>query len=87
MTKSNTSNKDKQASKIVPSGASCMNCQHSRLLQYGENPLIAECCAKPQPGNTLFPYERMVASMPACPQWERYAYKDRIKYICVMRAI
>ncbi len=69
----------------VPGGATCYNCKHSRLLQYGNNPVIAECCAKPQPGNELFPYERFVASTPACLGWSKY--EGRVKYICVMRPL
>lgn len=71
----------------IPVGATCTNCKHSRLLQYGSNPVIAECCARPQPSNELFPYERMVASTDACPKWEKYPYPDRVKYICVMRPL
>lgn len=69
----------------ITTGATCINCKHSRLLQYGKNPVIAECCAKPQPGDELFPYERFVASTPACLGWSKY--EGRVKYICVMRPL
>lgn len=39
----------------------CMDCQHSRLMRYGSNPVLAECRKKPQPGNDRFPYQREVA--------------------------
>lgn len=65
--------------------ATCYNCKHSRLLQYDSNPVIAECCAKPQPGDVLFPYERFVASTPACMGWCKY--EGRVKYICVMKVL
>lgn len=70
-----------------PNGATCLNCKRSRLLQYGANPIIAECCAKPQPGNELFPYERFPASTPACHEWKKYEHPHRTKYICVMRPL
>lgn len=69
----------------IPTGATCINCKHSRLLQYGNNPVIAECTAKPQPGEVLFPFERFVASTPACLGWSKY--KGRVKYICVMKVL
>lgn len=39
----------------------CMDCKHSHLIQYGCNPILAECHQKPQPGNDRFPYQREVA--------------------------
>ncbi|UKK52132.1 hypothetical protein L6472_06010 [Prevotella sp. E13-17] len=42
----------------------CLTCKHARLLQHGNNPIIAECLMHPQPWNTKFPYEREVANWP-----------------------
>ena len=39
----------------------CMDCKHSHLIQYGCDPILAECFKKPQPGNDRFPYQREVA--------------------------
>ena len=47
----------------------CMNCRHALLLQYGENPVIAECLQKPNPYGRV-PYEREVARvMRHCEMW------------------
>ena len=45
--------------KTVP--VCCMDCKHSCLMQYGNNPVLADCLQKPQPGNDRFPYQREVA--------------------------
>lgn len=42
----------------------CFFCIHARLIQYGANPVLAECLKKPQPGNERFPYQREVAKVP-----------------------
>ena len=39
----------------------CKDCKWGDLLQYGNNPLLAECRMKPQPGIERFPYQREVA--------------------------
>ena len=39
----------------------CMDCLHSKLMRYDNNPVLAECHRKPQPGNERFPYQREVA--------------------------
>lgn len=41
---------------------SCMTCQRAQLHRYGNNPVLAACEGKPQPGDANFPYEVMVAS-------------------------
>jgi hypothetical protein len=51
---------------------SCMTCAHSMLHRYGDNPILAACGQKPQPGNVKFPYEVMVASAVwACPNYKQ----------------
>ena len=48
----------------------CNNCLHANLIRYSQNPVIAECHEKPQPGNDRFPYEREVANAPRqCCKW------------------
>ena len=48
----------------------CNNCLRAHLLRYSQNPLLAECREKPQPGNDRFPYEREVADAPRqCGMW------------------
>lgn len=39
----------------------CKNCLWADLLQYGDDPLLADCHKKPQEGNERFPYQREVA--------------------------
>lgn len=49
----------------------CLNCQHSILHRYGDNPLLAACKCKPQPGNERFPYQVGVASfLRYCSDWK-----------------
>lgn len=49
---------------------SCMTCLRAQLHRYGNNPVLAACEAKPQPGNAKFPYEVMVASTVwVCPYY------------------
>lgn len=50
---------------------SCMTCKHGSLHRYGNNPILAECKCKPQPGNKRFPYLVEVAStLRKCSMWE-----------------
>ena len=42
-------------------GVSCMDCANSCLYQYGNDPVLSACQAKPQPYNVRFPYEVEVA--------------------------
>lgn len=42
----------------------CRDCKHAHLIQYGNNPVLAECTLKPQHGNERFPYAIDVASSP-----------------------
>lgn len=39
----------------------CKNCKWAHLIQYDQNPILAECTKNPQPGNTRFPYKVEVA--------------------------
>ena len=49
----------------------CMDCVWARLVQYGTNPVLADCLKKPDPYNEKFPYERQVASAKwICPIWK-----------------
>lgn len=49
----------------------CIDCAWAHLIQYGNNPILAECHKKPIPDNEKFPYERMVASARwICPTWK-----------------
>jgi len=49
----------------------CMDCVWARLIQYGTNPVLADCLKKPDPYNEKFPYERQVASARwICPIWK-----------------
>lgn len=57
----------------------CRNCQHSVLLQYGSNPVIAECMKKPQSWSVRFPYEREVADV--CRNCKMYSYTDEKKEV------
>ena len=42
--------------------ACCLTCAIAKLLQYGNDPVLAQCTAQPQPGNERFPYRVEVAS-------------------------
>ena len=53
-----TSTEEKKNTKVV----CCRDCAWANLIQYGNNPVLAECRKKPNPDNEKFPYERMVAS-------------------------
>ena len=49
----------------------CMDCLWAKLIQYGTNPILAECHKKPNQGNERFPYQREVASSRwICPMWK-----------------
>lgn len=58
---------------------SCMTCLHAMLHRYGNNPVLAACQKKPQPGNAKFPYDVMVASFEwICPH---YKHEEGDKWI------
>lgn len=43
---------------------SCRDCKWANLIQYDENPVLAECRKKPNITSTKFPYDIDVASTP-----------------------
>lgn len=52
----------------------CLDCFWASLMQYGTNPVLAQCRKKPNVGNAKFPYEVMVAAAKwICPLWK---YQD-----------
>ena len=58
----------------------CMDCAWAHLIQYGSNPVLAECYKKPNPDNDKFPYEREVASSRwICPAWKHDASEKTIE--------
>lgn len=60
----NRSNKQQAASSGTTKKKSCCcrQCAHAHLIQYGNNPVIAECPKKRNEGNQRFPYAVDVAS-------------------------
>ena len=71
----NGGDKDRKNTEVV----CCRDCLWSHLIQYGNNPVLAECHKKPIPDNEKFPYERMVASTRwICPTWKK---DDKMKEI------
>ena len=74
-----TSNKTSNNTWQKATPVSCMDCRYSCLIQYGDNPILAECMKKPQPDNRLFPYQREVArSMRICAM---HRHTDEVKRI------
>ena len=48
-----------------------MNCLHSKLLRYDNNPILADCLKQPT-GDDKFPYDRDVASRcKGCKLWKQ----------------
>ena len=62
----------------MPIEKTCRTCLYASLIRYGNNPIIAECHNRPQPGNELFPYERMVASQ-SCAKWKQDPKQKEIR--------
>lgn len=55
--------------------ACCMDCFWANLMQYGTNPVLAQCRRKPNTGDARFPYDVMVAMTKwICPMFK---YQDR----------
>lgn len=55
----------------------CKDCKWADLLQFGNDPLLADFHKKPQPGNERFPYQREVArAMRTCAM---HTYEDETK--------
>ena len=70
-----TNDKNKKNTKVV----CCRDCAWANLIQYGTNPVLAECRKRPNPDSDKFPYERMVASTRwICPT---YKHDDQEKEI------
>lgn len=57
----------------------CMDCAYSRLIQYSNNPIVADCICKPQPGNDKFPYVREVAR--PLRQCDDHRHTDEVKNV------
>ena len=65
----------KDPSKLV----CCKDCFWANLIQYGDNPVLADCRKKPNDGNEKFPYQREVASAKwICPT---YKHQEEEKFI------
>lgn len=57
----------------------CRDCVHAQLLQYDNNPVLAQCLKKPDLFNERFPYDIDVASsMKAC---RMHLHTDEVKPI------
>jgi len=74
---------DKKEEKKNTKPVCCMNCLHSLLHRYGNNPILAGCKCKPQ-NDDRFPYEVQIARfMRVCPDWkeshEEKVVEQRIK--------
>ena len=66
---------EKRNTKVV----CCMDCFWANLIQYDNNPVLAECTKKPNTGNARFPYQVEVASARwICPH---YTHQDEEKFI------
>lgn len=52
----------------------CRDCFWANLMQYGDNPVLADCTQKPNYYNEKFPYERDVAS--SLKYCGMYSYQD-----------
>lgn len=53
--------KDQTTATDYKGPAMCKCCLWAHLIQYDQNPVLAECLRKPQPYNTCFPYTVEVA--------------------------
>jgi len=68
-------NEEKKNTQVV----CCMDCLRAKLIQYGNDPVLAECTKRPNPDNDRFPYQREVASARwICPTWKR---DDQVKSV------
>lgn len=50
----------------------CLSCFWANLIQYGTNPVLAECRKKPNDGDQRFPYQVEVASAQQICRTYRY---------------
>lgn len=75
-TKQNTTSSTKQTTKMV----CCRTCLHALLIQYDQNPVLADCTKKPT-GDDKFPYERDVAScIKNCIIWKLDPNEKQIEH-------
>ena len=59
----------------------CMDCFWANLIQYGNNPVLAECRKKPNMYNERFPYQREVASSRwICPLYKHDGSEKEIEH-------
>jgi len=79
MTKSNYRRAEAAGEKVNKEVVCCMDCFWANLHRYGNNPVLAQCTKKPNPGNARFPYKVEVASARwICPH---YKHQDGEKFI------
>ena len=59
----------------------CRDCLFARLIQYGSNPVLADCLKKPNPDDARFPYQREVASSRwICPLYKHDGSEKEIEH-------
>ena len=74
------SNSTNEVKKLVR----CRDCFWANLMQYGTDPIIAECRQKPNYYNEKFPYERDVANaMRLCPKYQHQDQSEKSIQQCV----
>ena len=74
-----TNNRNTAAKKKACGPINCTECVHARLIQYDNDPLLAECLKKPQSFSVRFPYQVEVARAKKC--CEMYEHTDDVKVI------
>lgn len=55
----------------------CRNCMHADLIQYGDDPVLAQCLMKPDRYNERFPYDVDVASTPRLCPMHKYTGEEK----------
>lgn len=63
----------------------CGKCLHSNLIQYDNNPILAQCHKKPDPWNERFPYDTDVAFSPK--NCSMYKYTDKEKPVEHLKSV
>ena len=80
-TRANTKNKTEEKERKNTEVVCCMDCVWARLIQYGNNPVLADCTKKPNADNEKFPYQREVASARwICPTWKKDSQVKSIEH-------
>lgn len=75
----NSSNTAQQEERKNTKVVCCTDCLWAHLIQYGNDPVLAECLKRPNEGNGRFPYQREVASARwICPL---YKHDNKVKEI------